>query len=123
MYRLAGTPACRAVVTAAENPARLRSQATVAALCGASPIRASSGKTNRYRLNWGGGPAGNRALHMIAVVRMRSCSATRGCVQRPTTEGMSTGDHALLQALHRPHGLPRHPRRPRRTDQARPETA
>ena len=80
------------LVTAGQNPTRLRSQATFAALCGASPIPASSGKTRRYRLNRGGDRAANRTLHMIAVVRMRWCPATRAYVQRRTTEGMSKKD-------------------------------
>jgi transposase len=79
-------------VTAGQNPTRLRSEATFAALCGASPIPASSGKTNRYRLNRGGDRAANRTLHMIAVVRMRWCPATRAYVQRRTAQGMSKKD-------------------------------
>lgn len=39
------------LVTAGSNPERLRSESSFAALCGASPIPASSGKTNRFRLN------------------------------------------------------------------------
>jgi transposase len=80
------------LVTAGQNPTRLRSEATFAALCGASPIPASSGKTNRYRLNRGGDRAANRTLHMIAVVRMRWCPATRAYVQRRTAQGMSKKD-------------------------------
>jgi transposase len=80
------------LVTAGQNPTRLRSEATFAALCGASPIPASSGKTNRYRLNRGGDRAANRTLHMIAVVRIRWCPATRAYVQRRTAQGMSKKD-------------------------------
>jgi hypothetical protein len=42
------------LLTAGDNPGRLRSEAAFAALCGASPIPASSGKTTRHRLNRGG---------------------------------------------------------------------
>jgi len=42
------------LITAGDNPDRLRSEAAFAALCGAAPIPASSGKTNRHRLNRGG---------------------------------------------------------------------
>jgi transposase len=38
------------LVAAGDNPERLRSDAALAMLCGASPIEASSGKTRRYRL-------------------------------------------------------------------------
>jgi len=41
------------LVTAGSNPERLRSESAFAALCGVSPIPASSGKTNRHRLNRG----------------------------------------------------------------------
>jgi transposase len=56
------------LATAGDNPDRPRSEAAFAALCGTSPIPASSRKTSRHRLN----PAGDRAaMHMTAVVRMR----------------------------------------------------
>jgi transposase len=46
--------AARLLIVAGDNPDRLRSDAALAALCGASPVEASSGKTVRYRLNRGG---------------------------------------------------------------------
>jgi transposase len=42
------------LTTLGDNPARLRSEASVAALCGVSPLDASSGKQRRHRLNRGG---------------------------------------------------------------------
>lgn len=51
------------VVTAGENPDRLRCEASFAMLCGACPIPASSGKTQRHRLNRGGNRQANSALH------------------------------------------------------------
>jgi transposase len=42
------------LVTAGDNPGRLRTEASFAALCGASPVDASSGKQRRHRLNRGG---------------------------------------------------------------------
>jgi transposase len=62
--------AVQLLVTAGNNPERLRSEASFAALCGASPIPASSGKTNRRRLNRGGDRAANSALHIIAIGRL-----------------------------------------------------
>ena len=41
------------LITAGSNPEKLRSESAFAALCGVSPIPASSGKTNRHRLNRG----------------------------------------------------------------------
>ena len=68
------------------HPAR-RHDAAFAALGGASPLEASSGRTVRHRLNRGGDRALNRALHTIATTRMRSCPTTRAYVARRTTEG------------------------------------
>jgi transposase len=39
------------LATAGDNPDRLRSEAALAHLCGAAPIPASSGRTDRHRLN------------------------------------------------------------------------
>jgi hypothetical protein len=62
-------------------------QAAFAALGGTSPIPASSGKTVRHRLNHGGDRALNRAIHAIALTRIRSCPRTRAYVARRTAEG------------------------------------
>ena len=59
------------------HPGRCRNDAAFAALAGASPLPASSGRTVRHRLNRGGDRALNRALHTIAMTRMRSCPTTR----------------------------------------------
>ena len=42
--------AARLLLTAGDNPERLRSEASFASLCGVSPVPASSGKTVRHRL-------------------------------------------------------------------------
>ena len=75
------------LVTAGQNIERLRGEGAFAALCGASPIPASSGKTTRHRLNYGGDRQANRALHLIAVCRLRYCQRTRAYAQRRTAEG------------------------------------
>ena len=77
------------LVTAGDNPTRLRSEAALAALCGVSPISASSGKVTRHRLNRGGQRQANNALWTIAMVRMRSDARTRDYVARRTAEGLS----------------------------------
>lgn len=81
--------AAQLVITAGANPDRLHSEAAFAALCGASPIPASSGKSHRHRLNRAGDRHANRTLHMITVLRMRWHPATRAYVQRRTAEGMT----------------------------------
>jgi len=75
------------LVTAGQNIDRLHGESSFAMLCGASPIPASSGKTTRHRLNYGGDRQANRALHLIAVCRLRYCERTRAYVQRRTAEG------------------------------------
>lgn len=76
------------LVTAGDNPDRMRSKAAFAALCGVSPIAASSGKTTRYRLNRGGDRQANSALYRIVLVRMSCDRRTRDYVARRTTDGM-----------------------------------
>jgi len=77
------------LVTAGDNPTRLRNEAALAALCGVSPLDASSGKMSRHRLNRGGQRQANNALWTIAMVRMRSDARTREYVARRTREGLS----------------------------------
>ncbi len=77
------------LATAGDNPTRLRNEAALAALCGVSPLDASSGKMNRHRLNRGGQRQANNALWTIAMVRMRSDARTRQYVARRTREGLS----------------------------------
>jgi transposase len=82
--------AARLLLIAGDNPTRLRNDAALAALCGASPIEASSGKIIRHRLNRGGDRQGNSALWLIANNRMIHDPETRAYVQRRTAEGKST---------------------------------
>ena len=55
--------ASQLLITAGDNPQRLRSESGFAALCGCQPGPRSSGKTNRYRLNRGGDRAANCTSH------------------------------------------------------------
>jgi transposase len=75
------------LITAGDNPARLRSEAHFAALTGACPIPASSGKTNRHRLNRAGDRQANSALYHIVIVRMAHHRPTRDYVARRTAQG------------------------------------
>jgi transposase len=59
------------------HPGRLRSEATFAALAGAAPIPASSGKTVRYRLNRSGDRQLNRARPTIVPARRAHHPETR----------------------------------------------
>ena len=56
---------------------RLQSEASFAALCGVSPVPATSGKTTRHRLNRGGDRAANSSLHIIAIGRLRTDPRTK----------------------------------------------
>nr|WP_249715169.1 IS110 family transposase [Micromonospora sp. NBRC 107566] len=75
------------LVAAGDNPDRLRSEAAFAALCGSNPIPASSGKTNRHRLNRGGNRQANATLHRIVVCRLRWHEPTQHYTQRRLAEG------------------------------------
>ncbi|HEX3542474.1 MAG TPA: transposase [Acidimicrobiales bacterium] len=66
---------------------RIRSEAAFAMLSGTAPIPVSSGRTDRYRLNRLGDRQLNRALHMVAVTRMRSHPPTLAYVERRRAEG------------------------------------
>ena len=72
MYGCGPVSAAKLAVAAGDNPGRLRSEASFAAICGASPIPASSGKTVRHRLNRGGDRQANSALYEIARQRARA---------------------------------------------------
>lgn len=82
-----GPVTAAAAVAAYSHPGRVRSEAAFAALAGVSPIPASSGNTTRHRLNRGGDRQLNRALDVIARVRMVSEARTRAYVDRRTSEG------------------------------------
>jgi transposase len=75
------------LVTAGDNPQRLRSEAAFAHLCGAAPIPASSGQLVRYRLNRSGDRQLNRALHTIVLVRCRFDPTTRAYLDRRRAQG------------------------------------
>jgi transposase len=86
--------AAQLLLTAGDNVQRLRSEASFAALCGVSPVPASSGKTTRYRLSRGGDRAANSALHIIAIGRLRTDPRTQAYVAKRITEG-----HSKLEAI------------------------
>ena len=71
------------------NPQRIRSEAAFAALCEVSSLPASSGMSNRHRVNRSGNRQANAALHPIDVVRLRWQDQTQSCSARRTGEGLS----------------------------------
>lgn len=87
------------LITAGDNPDRLRSSASFAALCGTAPIPVSSGRTDRYRLSRGGDRAANAALHHIVKVRMTCDPATRAYRDAHLARGWT--NKAIFRALKR----------------------
>ncbi|WP_308214500.1 IS110 family transposase [Mycolicibacterium brumae] len=86
-YSVGPDTAATLLTALGDNPARIGSDAAFAKLCGVSPLEASSGKTIRHRLNWGGNRDANRALHVILVVRMRRHQPTRDYFVHRLAEG------------------------------------
>jgi transposase len=78
------------LVAVGDNQERLRNEASFAALCGVSPVDASSGRQHRHRLNRGGNRDANRALWVIAFVRMRCDTRTKEYTERRKQEGLSS---------------------------------
>lgn len=100
----AGEPACIAMegtssYGAGLNPGRPRSEASFAAICGACPIPASSGKTVRHRLNRGGDRQANSALHEIARQRVMRDPETAEYAERARGRGKS--DREVMRCLKR----------------------
>ncbi|WP_443063455.1 IS110 family transposase [Streptomyces sp. NBC_00461] len=74
------------------HPGRFRSEAAFASFAGVAPIPASSGLTNKHRLNRGGDRQLNRAMHTITLIRMRLDPTTKTYVARRISEGKSSRD-------------------------------
>jgi transposase len=66
---------------------RIRSEQAFAMLSGTAPVPVSSGRTDRHRLNRLGDRQLNRAIHTIAVTRMRCHPDTRAYAERRRAEG------------------------------------
>jgi transposase len=77
------------LVVSSGDPRRMRKEASFAALAGTSPVDASSGKQQRHRLNRGGDRQLNRALHVIALNRVRHHRETAAYYQRLLDSGKS----------------------------------
>jgi transposase len=99
LYGVGADTAARLLIAAGDHPARLRSEAAWAHLCGAAPIPASSGKVTRWRLNRGGNRDANHALWRIVICRMSSHPATRAYVARRSKEGLT--EKEIIRCLKR----------------------
>jgi transposase len=92
--RLLAEPGC-GVLTAAKligeiaGIARFTSDAKLARIAGSAPIPASSGNTNRHRLDRGGNRQLNCALHRLAVTKGRLDPDTAAYLERKQADGKS----------------------------------
>ena len=75
------------LIAAGDNPERMTSEASFAALCGVSPVQASSGRIVRHRLNRGGNRQANQALWRIATIRTARDQRTIAYVKKRRAEG------------------------------------
>ena len=85
------------LVSAGDNPERLHSEAAWAHLCGVAPIPASSGKSNRHRLDRGGDRQANSALWRIVMVRIAHDPDTTAYFERKVKEGSKRDVIRLLK--------------------------
>lgn len=96
---IANATAAELLLLAGDNPERIHSEGAFAKLCGACPIPASSGRTNRHRLNRGGNRQANAALHRIVVTRMRVHRPTIDYTARRKSQGKTTPE--IMRCLKR----------------------
>lgn len=83
-----------------DNHDRIKSEAAFAAICGTSPVDASSGRNQRHRLNRGGDRQANNALWHIAQKRIRyNYANTTQYVERKKSEGKTNKE--ILRCLKR----------------------
>ncbi|MGW2858183.1 transposase [Streptomyces sp. NPDC001205] len=75
------------LIAMGDNADRLRSEASFAALCGASPVEYSSGSRCHRRLNRGGDRQANAALYRIVLTRLRWDPRTQAYYERRVAEG------------------------------------
>jgi transposase len=87
------------LIVAGDNPERVRSEPAFAKLCGVAPIPASSGMTNRHRLNRGGHRQANSALYRAVIVRLQHHQPTQAYYQRRTAEGRTKAE--IIRCLKR----------------------
>lgn len=86
----AGPVTTAQLVVSSGEPARMKSEASFAALGGTSPVECSSGPKRRHRLNRGGDRQLNWALHVIARTRIRCHADTAAYYERLLADGKSS---------------------------------
>mgnify|MGYP002636195023 CR=1 FL=1 len=100
LYGVGTETAATLLITAGDNPQRLRTERSWAHLCGVCPIPAGSGKTDgRHRLNRGGDRQANAAFYRIVLTRMSSHPETKTYVARKRAEGKNTPE--IMRCLKR----------------------
>ena len=87
------------LIAAGDNPQRMRTDASFAALCGSSPVEASAGKTTRHRLNQGGNRDANNALWRIVMVRLPCDPDPKAYRERRRADGKSNRE--IIRCLKR----------------------
>jgi transposase len=93
IYGVGPDTATTLLITAGDNPERLRHEKSFAALAGVAPIPVNSGQTQgRYRLNRGGDRQANAALWRITIVRLAGDQPTRDYLERRISQGKTTSD-------------------------------
>lgn len=76
------------LVSAGDNPTRMKNENSFAAMAGVSPLPEGSGKTDgKHRLNTGGNRDANNALWRIVMTRMSHDPRTKAYVVRRTAQG------------------------------------
>ena len=80
------------VICSYSHKGRISSAGAFAALAGTTPIPASSGNTNHYRLNHYGDRQLNHALTTIVLARTRTDESTKLYVAKRTSDGLSARD-------------------------------
>lgn len=86
-HGIATAVAADLLIAIGDNPHRITTEAGFAALCGVSPVDASSGRQQRHRLNRGGDRQANNALWRIIIVRLATHQETRDYFQRALANG------------------------------------
>jgi transposase len=87
------------LITMGDNPERLNTKASFAALCGVSPMKFSSGARTSRRLNHGGDRQADAALHHIVSTRLRCDPRTQAYYERRTQEGKTRRE--IMRCLER----------------------
>ena len=88
------------LISTGQNTGRVPSEAALAHLFGIAPIPASSGRTNRHRLDRGGNRQGNAAVHRVALVRLAHDPGTRDYIARCLARGKTKPEAMRLLKRH-----------------------